>query len=710
MHHTRTAFFIILFLTAASALAQVNTVLTQETTPRRAMTIEDMYALGRVSDPQVSPDGSTVLYVVTTYSIPFNSSNSDIWAVPLKGDTTYQLTSSLRADFSPRWSPDGRSIAFISSRDGSPQLWLMNPDGSSQHAITSISTGVDALAWSPTGTHLLFTSSVYADCNDDDCNAKRDKAKSAAQSKARISERIPYRVWNSWKDDKFSHLFVMPVGGKPVDVTPGEYDTPPIDIGGHQDFTVSPDGSEIAFVRNTDKLVAASTNNDVWLMNLDGSRLRCITPRNTANDNNPVYSPNGRYIAYRSMSRPGYEADKYDLKIYDRKLDRVTLLTRGFDRSVDEIIWSHDSKRILFTAPDGGYVSLFEVPTAGGDILRVLKGVVTVRFKHDQGEQALELGTLRNSFSLLANDSTLVFVGQRANYPAEVMTAVYTKGQVRSFRQLTKTNSALIDQLDLREAESFTFKGADNTPVQGWIVRPPNFDENKKYPMIFIVHGGPQGYWGDEFHYRWNMQLFAAPGYVIVAVNPRGSQGFGQAFTDGVNGDWGGKPYQDLMKGLDYVLAKYKFIDKDRIGAAGASYGGYMMDWMLGHTNRFKAIFTHSGVYDLKSMWGGTEELWFPEWEFRGTPWTNPTMYEKWSPSSYAKNFKTPTLVSHGQLDFRVPVEQSMQLFSTLQRLGVSSRFIYFPDEGHTILKPANAKLWYDEFHAWFKKWLMVNG
>ena len=391
----------------------------------------------------------------------------------------------------------------------------------------------------------------------------------------------------------------------------------------------------------------------------------------------------------------------------DRKTQKTMKMTDGMDRSVDEVLWSPDSKRILFTAQDGPYISLFEVPVAGGDILRVLKGIITMKYKEGDKIIPIELGTLRNNFRLLADGHTLVYLGQRMNYPAEVMSSYYKDGQVKDMRQHTFTNKKLLDTLDLREPESFTFKSADGTPIQAWILLPPGFDKTKKYPAIFLVHGGPQGVWGDEFHYRWNMELFAAPGFVVVAINPRGSTGFGQAFTDGVNGDWGGKPYKDIMSGVDYALKTYPFIDKDRIGAAGASYGGYMMNWILGNTNRFKALFTHSGVYDIRSKFGATEELWFPEWEFKGTPWTNPEMYEKWSPSRLAKNFKTPTLVSHGQLDFRVVVEQSMQLFTALQRQGVESKFLYFPDEGHTILKPRNSQLWYREFHNWFKSHLM---
>lgn len=701
---TRSLFssLLVLFLLGASTLAQVPKVV-QETISTRPMTFEDMYSLGRVSDPQVSPDGRSILYVVTKYSLETNSSNSDIWLVDLKGGTPQRLTNSPKADHTPRWSPDGRIIAFISSRDGGPQIWLMTADGQDQKKLTHLSTGASGVEWSPAGTHLLFTSSVYPDCTTDACNEARTDAREKDPCKVKTMTRIPYRVWNAWKDDQFSHVFTIPVsGGIPRDVTPGEFDTPPIDLGGHRDYVLSPDGKTLAYVKNTDPIVAASTNNDIWLANLDGSEARCITTKNKGNDNNPVFSPDGRFIAYRSMARAGYEADKYDLKLYDRAKGTTVVLTTDFDRSVDEILWTPDGKRILFSAQDEAYVSLFEVSASGGDILRVLKGITTLTFREGGETSTLQLGTLRSSFSLLPDGKTLVFLGQRMNYPAEVMSAVYANGKVSDFTQITTTNAYLLDSLDMAPGESFTCASADGTTVQGWLVRPPRFDATKKYPMIFVVHGGPQGVWGDEFHYRWNLQLFAASGFVVVAVNPRGSTGFGQAYTDGVNGDWGGKPFQDLMAGLDYVLKAYPFIDRTRIGAAGASYGGYMMNWFLGHTDRFKAIFSHSGVYDLVSMYGGTEELWFPEWEFKGTPWSNPAMYEKWSPSRYAKNFRTPTLVSHGQLDFRVPVDQSIQLFNTLQRLGVESRFIYFPDEGHTILKPVNARRWYKEFADWF--------
>lgn len=699
---------LLLLLLLSSAFAQVERIEQLPNETGRPMTFEDMYALGRVADPQISPDGKTVLYVVTRFSIEQNNSNSDIWAVPFEGGEAKRLTDAAKADMHPRWSPDGSSIAFISTRENGGQIWLMNPDGSNQRRLTTISTGVDGFTWSPTGTHLLFTSQVYADCTTDECNRLRDEEKEKNPVKARLIDKLPYRVWSSWKDDKYGHVFaIAAAGGIAVDLTPGAYDTPPIDLGGHQDFVVSPDGKEVAFVRNTDKLVAASTNNDIWLVGIDGKNPRCITTANKGNDNNPVFSPDGRYIAYRSMARSGYEADKYDLKIYDRQTGSTSTLTEGVDRSVDEILWYKQGSRLLFTAQDGPYISLFDVPAKGGDVLRVLKGIITLQFAHMDTVRNMDLGTYRHDFRLHPNGNSLVFIGERMSHPAEVMSVDYDGERISNVRQLTSTNNDVMKQLEMHAPESFTFKSFDGAEVQGWIVPPPNFDPKKKYPMIYLVHGGPQGVWGDNFHYRWNLQLFAAPGFVVVAVNCRGSQGFGQAFTDGVNGEWGGAPYKDLMKGLDYVLKQYPFIDKNRMGAAGASYGGYMMNWFLGNTTRFKALFCHAGVYDLVSMYGGTEELWFPEWEFRGTPWSNPKMYEKWSPSRLAKNFKTPTYVSHGQLDFRVPVEQGMQLFSTLQRLGVESKFLYFPDEGHLVLKPRNAQLWYGEFERWFKKQLM---
>jgi Tol biopolymer transport system component len=411
----------------------------------RPMTFEDMYAFGRVSDPQVSPDGGTILYVVTYYSLESNKPNSDIYAIDILGENSVRLTDNAASDGQPRWSPDGSSIAFISSRESGRQIWTMNPDGSGQRRITDISTGIDAFEWTPTGTHFLYTSSVYPDCENDACNKARDEEKEKNPVKAKLIDALPYRVWNSWRDGKYSHVFAMPsAGGLPVELTPGPYDTPPIDIGGNQDFTASPDGREVAYVKNTDRMLAASTNNDIWLVNIDGTNARCITADNKANDNQPVYSPDGKYIAYRSMERAGYEADKYDLKIYERGSKRTWTLTTGVDRSVDEIIWSRDSRRILFTAQDGPYKSLFEVPVEGGDVLRVIKGVLELQYAHMDSVKIVELGTYRHDFRMHPDGETLVFIGERMNYPAEVMSIKYDGKRIHGIRQLTTTNAELL--------------------------------------------------------------------------------------------------------------------------------------------------------------------------------------------------------------------------------------------------------------------------
>ena len=671
---------------------------------RHAITFDDFIKIGRVSDPQLSPDGKMVLFVVTYSNFDENKSNSDIFSVPVTGGSTKQLTDSPKADANPRWSADGNTIAFISSREGGPQIWLMNPDGSNQRKLTSISTGASGVEWSPTGAQLIFNSEVYPDCASDDCNKQRDEEKEKSKVKARIHDKLPIRVWDHWREGKYSHLFVVDAnGGTPMDVTPGEFDSPPIDLNGHPDYAISPDGKEIAFVKSTEKNLMWTTNNDIWIADIDGKNARCITKENKAVDNQPVYSPDGKYIAYRAMARPGFEADKCDLMLYDRKAKTTKKLTEGIDRSVGEVFWSGDSKQIFFTAEEAGYMSLFEVPAKGGDVLRIMKGVLEAEYEK---KDKIKLGMFRTNFSQSKDGKTFVFLAQRSNYPAEIISANFEGKKTTNFRQITNVNGEILKTLDMTPAESVTYRSTDGEEIQAWIIKPSQFDSTKKYPTIFLVHGGPQGAWQDNFHYRWNYQMFAAPGNVVIAINPRGSTGFGQKYTDAVSGDWGGKPYADIIRGVDMLLKRYKFIDENRLGAAGASYGGFMINWMLGNTTRFKAFVSHAGIFNQESMYGYTEELWFPEWEFKGTPWTNPSLYARFSPLRYAKNMKTPTLVTHGELDFRVPYTEAIQLFSTLQRLGTPSKLILFPDETHFIAKPQNAKLWWNEVHGWFAKWL----
>jgi len=657
---------------------------------RRAMTFDDLAAMNRVGEIQVSPDGRWVAYTVGTPDMAANRVPRNIWLAPLGSGEPRQLTRSGR-DSRPRWSPDGKRIAFISSRDGAPQIYVISIEGGEATKLTSISTGAANLLWSPDGKTLAFTSDVYPDCRDDACNSKRDADAESNKVKARVYDRLLYRHWTDWEDGKRSHLFVVNVdGGTPRDLTPGaDYDVPPFSLGGPEPIAFSPDGKELCFTANTDKDEALSTNADLFIVPVSGGEIRRITT-NPGYDGGPVYSPDGRSITYHAQLTAGYEADRWRAMLYDRASGRSTNLTESFDRSVDAMVWSPDSRTLYFDAEDRGNLPLYSMPAAPAS---TPKQIIT--------------GGAHGEFALTPDGRTIVFTRARLNMPAEIFAAsVDGTGE----RQITGHNAERLAQLDLPEVEHFWFAGAGGTQIHGMVVRPPNFDERKKYPVIMLCHGGPQTMWTDAWSYRWNAQLFAAPGYVVVMVNRRGSTGFGQKFTDEINADWGGQAFQDVMLGLDHVLAKYPYMDGTRVAAAGASYGGYMMDWMASQSKgRFKTLVTHAGVYNFESMYGATEELWFVEWDLRGTPWTNPQTYAAQSPHKFAGDFgthKTPTLVIHGELDFRVPYTQGLEMFTALQRQGVPSRLIMFPDEGHWILKPQNSRFWFREVHDWLAKYL----
>jgi dipeptidyl aminopeptidase/acylaminoacyl peptidase len=647
---------------------------------RRPINFADLISFGRVSDPQISPRGDWVAFVVTYQDTVQNKSNSNIYLVPIAGGDVKQLTSAKGANNSPRWMPDGNTIAFLSTRDGESQIWTIPVNGGEARKVSTISTEASGLVVSPDGKWFAFSSDVFPDCQSDDCNKQRLEALEQSKVKAKIFTHLPYRVWNQWKDDKRSHLFVMSSEGGPAkDLTPGDYDTPPIDLGGNWDYAFSPDSKEMAFERNTDPVVAVSTNNDIYVVPVTGDTAKKITD-NRANDSQPLYSPDGKYIAYRAMKRPGFEADENQIVLYDRTTGSHEDISAAFDYSVNEMVWSPDSRAIYLNADDKGNVTIFKISVA------------------DKKTSVLQENGFNTSLQLSPDGKTLVFLKQNVNKPTEVY-RMDMDGQ--NLRELTSINKDRVAQLEMNTFEAFWFKGAGGTREEGFLLRPPAFDASKKYPIVFLVHGGPQGQWGDEFHYRWNAQMFASRGYVAVLINPHGSTGYGQKFTDEISGDWGGKPYTDLMDGLDYVLKTYSFTDSKRVAAAGASYGGYMMNWMEGHTDRFTCIVSHDGVFNPTSMYGTTEELWFPQWEFKGNPYDNPALYEKWSPLKYANNFKTPMLVVHSQHDFRVDVSEGFQLFTALQRHGVKSKMLYFPDEYHFVTKPQNAELWYKTVLDW---------
>jgi dipeptidyl aminopeptidase/acylaminoacyl peptidase len=647
---------------------------------KRPITFDDLMGWGRVSDPQVAPDGRWVAFVVTTPNKPENKNGSNIVLVSSDGKETRQLTDAKGHNNNPRWMPDGKSLVFLSTREGEPQIWSVPAAGGEAKKIFSFATGVSGLTISPDGKWFAFNSEVYPDCPDENCNKLREESAENSKVKAKIFERLPYRVWNAWKDGKRSHVFVVPAeGGRAIDLTPGDFDSPPIDLGGNWDYTFSPDSKEVAFVRNFEPNIAWSTNNDIFVVPITGGTAKKIT-ESPGNDGQPLYSPDGKYIAFFNMKRPGFEADAKTLMLYERPTGSIVRLTEDFDLSVNDVVWSRDSKTIYFNAEEKSNESIFRVTIA------------TKKIEKLAGEG------YNHSVRLSADGKALVFLKETINKPAEV----YRMGaDGKNPQQLSVVNDAKLSSLDLSPKEDFWFEGAGGTKVHGFFVKPPAFDATKKYPVVLLIHGGPQGQWGNSITYRWNAQMFASRGYVVVLINPRGSTGYGQQFTDGISGDWGGKVYEDLMNGLDYFLKTYSFSDANRVAAAGASYGGYLVNWIAGHTNRFKTLVSHDGMFNPWSAFGTTEELWFNEWEFGGTPYANPELFNKWSPLAFASKMKTPMLVIHSQLDYRLDVSEGYQLFTALQRQGVKSKMLYFPDEGHWVLKPQNSELWYKTVLDW---------
>jgi dipeptidyl aminopeptidase/acylaminoacyl peptidase len=651
---------------------------------KHAIAFTDMIGMHRVAEPQISSDGKWVAYTVTTPDMDANRGASNIWIVPTAGGAEMQLTRSGH-DSSPVWSPDGKTLAFLSSRSGNSQLYLLSMEGGEAHPLTKLSTGADIVKWSPDGKVLAFASSVYPDCKDDDCNSKRDAEKEKNKVKAHVAERLLYRHWTHWNEGKRSHLFVIPADGStaPRDVTLGaDYDIPPDERGGPGDINFSPDSKELCFTAVTDRMEAISTNADLFIVPVAGGEAKRITTQQGF-DGNPVYSPDGRFIAYHAQLAPGYEADRWRVMLYDRQSGKRENLTEGFDRSADELAWSADSKTIFFTAENETQKPIYAMAVrAGAEPKKIIAD------------------TFNTAISFSADGKTLAFERMSLTKPAEVFVAA---GDGSNVRQLSHQNDSILAALEMNPSETFWFEGAEGTKVQAMLIRPPKFDATKKYPLLVLLHGGPQTMWSNAWGYRWNPQVFSAAGYVTLMINRRGSTGYGQKFTDEITNDWGGKAYVDVMNGVDFTLKEYSFVDGMRMAAAGGSYGGYMADWIATHNGRFKAIVSHASVYDKVAMYA-TEELWFEEHDMQGTPWTNPESYRKWAPVTYAGElgkYKTPTLVIAGERDFRVPYTQSLEFFNALQRQGVPSKLLVFPDEGHWVLKPQNSQFWYKIFLDW---------
>jgi len=709
----------------------------QTASQKHPFRFEEMMKLKRVGAPVPSPDGKWVVFDCEDVDLAANTKISHLWIVPASGGESHRLNPTPNHEERPRFSPDGKRLIWTSKATDPTQVWMCDFDPEAgqlvgkPHQVTSISTGADGAIWSPDGKNIVFVSAVYPDCNppppgsgvtSDDCNKKRDEELKKSKVKAKIFTRLFYRHWNAFTEFKRSHLFVLsgdaradrstdilsvrqagvspaesqtpgetpgvPTGKMPVprDLTPGDHDVPPFSLGGQDMYAISPDGQEVAYTSNIDEVEATSTNNEIFIVPISGGAPKKISSSPGA-DTTPLYSPDGKYIAWRSQARAGFEADKWRFLVQDRQTGNTREVAQSFEYSIGSFSWASRTGEIVFTAERRGTSPLFSTSV----------GANWTTIAENDGLHADDL---------TINNGILYFTRMSIQAPNEIWRLDLSTGHDANPTAVTHMNDALLSQIDMQPLESFTFKGANNDDVQGFLIKPPGFDPNKRYPLKFLLHGGPQGAWGNSWSYRWNAELLAATAnYVVVMINFHGSTGYGQKFTDSISGDWGGKPYIDVMKGLDYVEKTFPFIDKNREAALGASYGGYMANWLLGHTNRFKCIVSHDGMFNAESAYGTTEELWFANWEFGGPPWKKRDVYRKWSPHEYAANFKTPTLVVHGQNDYRLDVSQGFDLFTTLQVLKVPSKMLYFPDEGHWVLKPQNSQLWYKTVNDWVDQW-----
>lgn len=683
--------------------------------------VYDMVSVERLGDVRPSPDGNWVVFSRRNWDADANKSTTNLWLVAIDGHSMRPLTTAKHiADSSPSWSPDGRTIGFVSNRSGSTQIWIISPDGGEARQLSHFPVDVANLQWSPTGTHLAFTTEVYSDADMRE-TAKRDSQKADSPVKAMKFDRLFIRRWDTWNEGKRNHVFVLPVAydgspdgrrdwklsGEPIDAMKGvDGDCPSKPFGGAEEFAWSPDGKEIAYTAQIGSDEAWSTNLDIFVASISGGQTKCITSENRATDTQPTYSPKGDLIAYLAMVRPGYESDRRRIRVFDRTAGTSRTLTESWDRSPDSLRFTLDGKALIVSAEESARQKIFTIDSTTGES-RVIVG--------DHYSSEISIVKTGSAARVTSGEQAcrLVFLNDSLSSPAEIWVA---DGDEKSSRPLTRVNETRLKPARTSAPEEFCFDGAGNEKVQAWVLKPVGFDAQRAasaanpsgtmYPVAFIIHGGPQGAITDHFHYRWNLQAFAGAGYAVVAVNFHGSTGFGQKFTDSITGDWGGKPYEDLMKGLDYAIAQYPWLDGRRVAALGASYGGWMINWINGKTDRFRCLVNHDGGFDEFANYFTTEELWFPEWEYGGPPWEKPQLYEKFSPNRYVGRWKTPTLVIHGAKDYRVVDVEGIATFTALQRRGIPSQLLYFPDENHWVLKPCNSIVWHETILAWLDRWL----
>ena len=647
---------------------------------KRAFSIEDIYRVKTAYGPTVSSAGD-MIYTLSSSNLAKQTSTSNIYTAGGKAVTTDNQS------YSPQWSSDGKYIYYTSSNSGLPQVWRANADGSAAEQLTDYKLGVQGAVVSPDGRYIAFAAEVDPDLNDADgsLNKEAREAKRKNPIQAHITDHLLFRHWTEYSDGRYWHIIVFDTKSKTYkDVTPGKFHSPVFSPSGPTGFVFSPDSKELCYLSNHDEHPEASTNCDLWTVNLETLEQKDLTAENKAWDGSPQYSPDGKYIAYRFQRTPGYESDRFILGLIDRKTGKKSVLTEGFDNWVDDYKWSADSKSIYFLGEVRGVEPLYSVDIKTDKIKSLIAGKAISGFDIDPK------GNVYYTYSTTGKPT------------AVYKTSLSDLKKGREAVQLTHYNDSLEAAVDFRPSEQMWVKGAEGDSVEVFIVKPHNFDASKKYPLVINVHGGPQMQWMNSYRADW--QVYPGAGYVVAYPNPHGSTGYGQKFCRDISGSWGGRPFDDVMKVTD-ELAKLSYVDSTRMGAMGWSYGGYFMNWLQGHTKRFKCLASMMGLYDLRSMWGGTEELWFPNFDLEGQPWNSP-LYKKWSPSEYVRNFATPTLIITGERDYRVPYTQALQYFSTLQSLGIPSRLIVFDNDGHWPSTLKSMPLYYNAHLEWFHKYL----
>jgi dipeptidyl aminopeptidase/acylaminoacyl peptidase len=649
--------------------------------------VEDMQRLSRIGDSHVSPDGKWVVFSVTRSDVSKNHSITNIWRIAATGGDPQQLTFAEQGfNGDPRWSPDARYLYFISTRAGNKrQIFRLAMDGGDAKQVTSVFTGVDAYVLSPDGKTFAITATVFPACTDMACNEKMAKERADNPVKARVITQIPFRRWDAWVDGMRNHIFLIPAdGGAAKDVTPGDVDSPIWTESGSQEVAFSPDSREICFSRYVEN-EALTGNSDLFVLPVSGGTPKAITA-NKATDLTPLYSPDGRYIAYSATLRPMQETDLTRLFLYDRTTGERKNIFEAVDRSIDSYVWASDGKSLYVTFEDHGQ----------GPLSRLDISTLKVT-------QLVSSGT-SGSVDVSRDGTFLTFSKSDLSHPAELFRLSLAAG-ANSPTALTQMNAAALQDIEFGEFSSFTFRGWNGEEVQAWQVKPPGFDANKKYPLLLLMHGGPENSWGNLFHYRWNTQAFAAAGYVVIMPNFHGSSGFGIKFMDAIKGQWGGAPYEDQMKAVDTALS-WPYVDSTRVAAAGASYGGYMANWMEGHTDRFRAIVSHDGLYDILTMFYSSDLVGGIQQEFKGTPWKNQQALIDQAPATYASNFKTPMLIIHGEHDYRVDPSEGYAMFQVLQAMHIPSKLLVFEEENHWVLKPADSIFWYHNVLDWLNEWV----